>query len=111
MPQVNLGQAEWEILQYVGERHPVTVREVADQMATDRGLAGGAGETLPLASSNLQFCAPAGCHHQEDHLHRDRAAGQAPAHDLPVQRPAAFLGGSLQAGRGPSETTAHSPTM
>ena len=33
MSQVNLGQAEWEILQYVGERHPVTVREVADYMA------------------------------------------------------------------------------
>jgi len=39
MPQVNLGQAEWEILQYVGEHHPVTVREVADHMADNKGLA------------------------------------------------------------------------
>jgi predicted transcriptional regulator len=39
MPQVNLGQAEWEILQYVGEHHPATVREVADYMADNKGLA------------------------------------------------------------------------
>jgi predicted transcriptional regulator len=39
MPQANLGQAEWEILQYVGEHHPVTVRDVADHMASDKGLA------------------------------------------------------------------------
>ncbi len=39
MAQVNLGQAEWEILQYVGEHHPATVREVADYMADNKGLA------------------------------------------------------------------------
>jgi predicted transcriptional regulator len=39
MPRVNLGQAEWEVLQYVGEHHPVTVREVAEHMAADKGLA------------------------------------------------------------------------
>jgi len=39
MPQVNLGQAEWEILQYVGAHHPVTVRDVADYMADNKGLA------------------------------------------------------------------------
>ncbi len=39
MPQVNLGQAEWEILRYVGEHHPVTVRDVADYMADNKGLA------------------------------------------------------------------------
>jgi predicted transcriptional regulator len=39
MAQNNLGQAEWEILRYVGEHHPVTVRQVADHMAADKGLA------------------------------------------------------------------------
>ncbi len=39
MPRVNLGQAEWEILRYVGEHHPATVREVAAYMADNKGLA------------------------------------------------------------------------
>ncbi len=39
MPQSNLGQSEWEILRYVSEHQPVTVREVADHMAADKGLA------------------------------------------------------------------------
>ncbi len=39
MAQVNLGQAEWEILRYVGEHHPVTVREVADYVAENKGQA------------------------------------------------------------------------
>ncbi|HOW69883.1 MAG TPA: BlaI/MecI/CopY family transcriptional regulator [Phycisphaerae bacterium] len=39
MSQFNLGQAEWEILRYVGERHPITVREVADHVAVSTGQA------------------------------------------------------------------------
>jgi predicted transcriptional regulator len=39
MKRVNLGQAEWEILRYVTEHHPVTVREVADHAAETRGQA------------------------------------------------------------------------
>ena len=39
MSQFNLGQAEWEILRYVGERHPITVREVADHVAASTGQA------------------------------------------------------------------------
>lgn len=39
MPQVNLGQAEWEVLRYVGEHHPVTVREVAEHVAATKGQA------------------------------------------------------------------------
>lgn len=39
MAQASLGQAEWEILQYVGEHHPVTVRDVAQHMAREKGLA------------------------------------------------------------------------
>jgi predicted transcriptional regulator len=39
MKRSNLGQAEWEILRYVIEHHPVTVREVADYAAETRGQA------------------------------------------------------------------------
>jgi predicted transcriptional regulator len=39
MKRVNLGQAEWEILRYVTDHHPVTVREVADYAAETRGQA------------------------------------------------------------------------
>jgi predicted transcriptional regulator len=39
MPHPNLGPAEWEILRYVGEHHPVTVREVADYVAESKGQA------------------------------------------------------------------------
>jgi predicted transcriptional regulator len=39
MKRVGLGKAEWEILRYVIERHPVTVREVADHAAQTQGLA------------------------------------------------------------------------
>jgi len=39
MTQSNLGPAEWKILQYVAEHHPVSVREVADHMAAHKGLA------------------------------------------------------------------------
>lgn len=39
MKRSNLGQAEWEILRYVSEHHPVTVREVADHAAETRGQA------------------------------------------------------------------------
>jgi predicted transcriptional regulator len=39
MPQPRLGQVEWEILRFVSEHHPVTVREVADHMAASRGQA------------------------------------------------------------------------
>jgi predicted transcriptional regulator len=39
MKRSNLGQAEWEILRYVTEHHPVTVREVADYAAETRGQA------------------------------------------------------------------------
>jgi predicted transcriptional regulator len=35
----NLGQAEWEMLRYVAEHHPVTVREVADHVAENGGQA------------------------------------------------------------------------
>ncbi|MEO2020045.1 MAG: BlaI/MecI/CopY family transcriptional regulator [Fuerstiella sp.] len=34
-----IGQAEWEIMQFVADRHPVTVRDVADHMSDTRGLA------------------------------------------------------------------------
>jgi predicted transcriptional regulator len=39
MERVNLGQAEWEILRYVTDHHPVTVREVAEHAAETRGQA------------------------------------------------------------------------
>ena len=39
MKRASLGQAEWEILRYVIERHPVTVREVAEHAAETRGQA------------------------------------------------------------------------
>ncbi len=39
MPKVNpIGRAEMEILRYVQDHHPVTVRAVADHMAESRGL-------------------------------------------------------------------------
>lgn len=34
-----IGQAEWEVMQYVTEHAPVTVRDVASYMAETRGLA------------------------------------------------------------------------
>lgn len=34
----NIGRAELEILRYVTDRHPVTVREVADHVARERGI-------------------------------------------------------------------------
>jgi predicted transcriptional regulator len=39
MKRPGLGKAEWEILRYVVEHHPVTVREVADYAAQTQGLA------------------------------------------------------------------------
>jgi predicted transcriptional regulator len=39
MKRTSLGQAEWEILRYVIEHHPATVREVADHAAETRGQA------------------------------------------------------------------------
>ncbi len=39
MKRTNLGHAEWEILRYVIEHHPATVREVADYAAEARGQA------------------------------------------------------------------------
>ncbi len=39
MGKMKLGPAEWEMLQYVGEHHPVSVREVAEYMAAHKGLA------------------------------------------------------------------------
>jgi predicted transcriptional regulator len=39
MKRSNLGQAEWEVLRYVMEHHPVTVREVADHAAETSGQA------------------------------------------------------------------------
>lgn len=36
-PQPSIGRAELEILQYVTEHHPVTVREVADHVAETKG--------------------------------------------------------------------------
>jgi predicted transcriptional regulator len=35
--QPNIGRAEMEILRYVAENHPVTVREVADHVAETKG--------------------------------------------------------------------------
>ena len=37
--QASIGEAELEILQYVANHHPVTVREVADHAAETKGLA------------------------------------------------------------------------
>ena len=39
MKRASLGQAEWEILRYVIEHHPATVREVAEHAAETRGQA------------------------------------------------------------------------
>jgi predicted transcriptional regulator len=35
--QPNIGRAEMEILQYINEHHPVTVRDVADHIAETKG--------------------------------------------------------------------------
>ena len=35
----SIGQAEWRVMQYVADHHPVSVREVAEYMAEARGLA------------------------------------------------------------------------
>lgn len=37
LPQKNIGRAELEILNYINNRHPVTVREVADHFAATKG--------------------------------------------------------------------------
>lgn len=39
MPVAEIGQAEWELLRYVADNSPVTVRGVADHAAETRGLA------------------------------------------------------------------------
>jgi predicted transcriptional regulator len=39
MTQGSLGQAEWEILRYVAEKHPVSVGDVAQHLAESKGLA------------------------------------------------------------------------
>jgi predicted transcriptional regulator len=39
MKRAGLGKAEWEILRYIVEKHPITVREVADHAADTQGLA------------------------------------------------------------------------
>ena len=39
MKHPTLGQAEWEILRYVAENHPVSVRDVADHVAQTKGQA------------------------------------------------------------------------
>jgi predicted transcriptional regulator len=39
MKRVGLGNAEWEILRYVIDHQPVTVRQVADYAAQTQGLA------------------------------------------------------------------------
>ena len=36
-PQPNIGRAELEVLQFVTEHHPVSVREVADHFASTKG--------------------------------------------------------------------------
>jgi predicted transcriptional regulator len=36
-PQPNIGRAEMEVLQFVTEHHPVSVREVADHFASTKG--------------------------------------------------------------------------
>lgn len=35
----SIGRVEWEILQFVADHHPITVREVADHMAETSGQA------------------------------------------------------------------------
>lgn len=35
----SIGRVEWEILQFVADNHPISVREVADQMAKTSGQA------------------------------------------------------------------------
>lgn len=39
MARKGLGQAEWDILQYVASNHPVTVRDVAQHVAESTGQA------------------------------------------------------------------------
>ena len=39
MERAGLGKAEWEILRYIVEHHPITVRDVADYAAETQGLA------------------------------------------------------------------------
>src|SRR5438876_3247902 len=39
LPQKNIGRAELEILNYINDRHPVTVREVAEHFAVTKGHA------------------------------------------------------------------------
>ena len=36
-PHVNIGRAEMEVLRYISEHHPVSVREVADHIAATKG--------------------------------------------------------------------------
>src|SRR4051812_49736712 len=36
-PALTIGQAELEILRYIQERHPVTVRQVADHVSETKG--------------------------------------------------------------------------
>jgi len=37
-PKANLGQAQLEILRYIQDHHPATVRQVAEHLAETRGL-------------------------------------------------------------------------
>jgi len=39
MKRAGLGRAEWEILRYIMEHHPITVREMADYAAETQGQA------------------------------------------------------------------------
>jgi predicted transcriptional regulator len=39
MKRARLGNAEWEILRYIVEHHPISVRDVADYAAERHGLA------------------------------------------------------------------------
>jgi predicted transcriptional regulator len=39
MKKARLGKAEWEILRYIVDHHPISVREVADYAAETHGLA------------------------------------------------------------------------
>jgi predicted transcriptional regulator len=38
-PRPSIGREEWQVLSYVADHHPVTVREVADHMAKASGKA------------------------------------------------------------------------
>src|SRR3954471_9431842 len=37
-PQPSIGRAELEVLHYVTDHHPVTIRDVADHVARERGI-------------------------------------------------------------------------